>query len=290
MSCDAAPTAAIFPGQGSSLLGAERAIAAEAGDLHERCCEMLGCDPLARASQSTRYAQPAIFLASVASWRRARDAGLAPAAFAGHSLGEISALTAAGVWSEEQALELVVLRAALMADAGDASEGGMLALLRGSEADAEELARRFAVTVANENAPGQVVLSGSHAALQELGAEARRRGLRTIELAVSGAFHSPAMAPAREPFERAVRATAASAPAVPVYSCLTERPFADVARELAGALCAPVRWQATIRRMHADGLERFVDVGPDTVVSGLVRRIAPEASVLTIEEAVHARA
>jgi malonyl CoA-acyl carrier protein transacylase len=285
-----ATTAALFPGQGSALAGAAALVREECPLLFERCCLLLGADPFERAGESTRYAQPAIFLASLAGFRRAAAHEPAPGAFAGHSLGELSALTAAGVWSPEQGLELVVLRARLMAEAGDGAGGGMLALLRGEVDAAQALAERFDVTVANDNAPGQVVLSGDRERLREAAAAAREQGVRAIPLDVSGAFHSPAMAPAANELVAALAAAHAEAPSAPVYSCLTARPFTDPADELGAALCSLVRWRETVVQLHADGFARFLDVGPDRVLAALVRRIVPDAEVECVWEGVHAAA
>jgi malonyl CoA-acyl carrier protein transacylase len=284
-------TGVLFPGQGSSLNGARELVLGACPELYERCQQLLAADPFARAGESTRFAQPAIFLASLAGWRRAWAAGVRADAFAGHSLGELSALTAAGAWSAEQGLELVVLRARLMAEAGSGSgsgSGSMLALLKGEVQDAYELAAQHGVTVANDNAPGQTVLSGDPEALRAVATAARAKGLRAIELNVTGAFHSPAMAPAMEPLERAVRAAAPILPDDRVHSCLTTLPFADPAAELAQALCAPVRWRETVWELLGRGVERFVDVGPDSVLAGLVRRIAPTVEVSTLEQVIGA--
>jgi acyl transferase domain-containing protein len=283
-------TAALFPGQGSSLQGARELVLGVCPELHERGCELVGEDPFARAGESTRFAQPATFLASVAGWQLAREQGIVPSAFAGHSLGELSALTAAGVWSADQGLELVVLRARLMADAGDRAPGGMLALLKGTEAQARSLADGYGVTVANDNAPGQTVLSGPQDALHELAGAARQEGLRAIALDVSAAFHSPAMAPAIAPLARAVRASAPRPPSAPVYSCLTARPFTDFAVELGEALCAPVRWRETVLELARRGTESYLDVGPDGVLAALVRRTVPDAQIARIEDGVLATA
>jgi acyl transferase domain-containing protein len=148
-------TAALFPGQGCSLDGARELVLAHCEGLFALARELLDADPFEHASASTRYAQPAIFLASIASWQALRAQAVDADAFAGHSLGELSALTAAGVWSGEQGLRLVVLRAELMAAAGSGHDGGMLALLKGDLEVAGELAERFGVTLANDNSIGQ---------------------------------------------------------------------------------------------------------------------------------------
>jgi [acyl-carrier-protein] S-malonyltransferase len=205
-------------------------------------------------------------------------------AFAGHSLGELSALTAAGVWSDEQGLRLVVLRAELMAAAASGTEGGMLALLKGDLDVAGELAKRLGVTVANDNSIGQVVLSGPTAALSEVAQLARERGLRAIALDVSGAFHSPAMRAAVEPFREQLHRVVQRPPSAPVYSALTAEPFVDVAGQLSAAVCAPVRWRETMLSLDRAGLERYIDVGPDVVLARLSARNLPGREALGAEE------
>jgi malonyl CoA-acyl carrier protein transacylase len=281
--------AVLFPGQGSSLAGTRAIVEAHCAELHELSCGLLGDDPFERASESTRYAQPAIFLASIAGWRSLAGT-LRPFAFAGHSLGELSALTAAGVFETEDALRLVILRAALMADAARAGQpGGMLAVLKGEPGQAESLAAACGVVVANDNAPGQSVLSGSRERLHEATRLAREQGLRAIALDVAGAFHSPAVECACRPFERAVRSLPTAAPDAPVFSGLTAQPFGDVAVQLGAALTSPVRWRETMLALDAFGASSFVDVGPDRVLARLAERNLPSRRVVSFEElGVHA--
>jgi [acyl-carrier-protein] S-malonyltransferase len=260
------PTAVLFPGQGSQQPGMRDAVAAEAPELLDRCLSLVGADPFERVADSTRFAQPAIFCASVAGWRRL---GAEPVAAAGHSLGELAALVAADAVDPLDALELVVLRGALMADAGG---GTMLAVLGAGDAEAEAIAHDHGVTVANYNAPGQVVLSGPREALDAAAADADARGAKAMELGVAGAFHSPAMAPAVAPFSDALERTAFRAPRFPVVSCLTAEPMTDPRGDLAGALTGPVRWTATMHALRALGAEDFVDAGPGRVLHKLVRR------------------
>lgn len=199
-------TVVLFPGQGVSLAGAREPVLERCPSLFERCCELLDADPFARAPESTRFAQPAIFLAGVAAWLTlAEDAPRAPLAFAGHSLGELTALAAAGVFELDDALALVVLRGALMADAAERQgDGGMLAILKGTSEDARRLAAEHRAEIANDNAPGQTILSGPRAALDAVAAAARERGLRAMRLDVAGAFHSQAMASACAPLRDAL--------------------------------------------------------------------------------------
>ena len=249
-------------------------VARGAPDLLERCLELVGEDPFERVGDSTRFAQPAIFCASIAGWRALRDEQPEPpVAVAGHSLGELAALVAAGALDEDDALALVVERGRLMAEAGG---GTMLALLGASDERADTLAAAHGVAVANFNAPGQIVLSGDAEALDAAAAEARAEGLKALELGVAGAFHSPSMAPAVEPFTEALRAVAFREPSVPVVSCSTTAPMTDPVSELAAALTQPVRWNATMHALVELGADRFVDVGPGRVLAKLVKRTVPE--------------
>ena len=281
---DPAAPVVLFPGQGSQTPDMRDLVAHRAPELLERCLALVGEDPFPRAGESTRFAQPAIFCASLAGWDALE---LEPAAAAGHSLGELAALAAAGVLDREDALRLVVLRGELMADADDV--GSMLALVGASEEDAEAVASEAGVTVANDNAPGQVVLSGPREALARAEEVARERGRRALPLDVAGAFHSPSMEPAVEPFRSALADTELHEPAFPVFSCASAGPFEDVRAELAGALTRPVRWRETVLALHEAGGRRFVEVGPGKVLARLGKRILPDYPVETpAEELAHA--
>jgi [acyl-carrier-protein] S-malonyltransferase len=263
----ATETAALFPGQGSQTPDMRDLVAERAPDLLERVTQLVGEDPFPRVEENTRYAQPAIFCASLAGW----DAlDLEPAAAAGHSLGDLTALAAAGVLGREDALELVVLRGKLM---GEARNGSMLALVGGSIEDAEAVAAEAGVTVANDNAPGQVVLSGDRDKLERAAEVAAERGRRTIPLKVAGAFHSPAMEPAVAPFRAALDEVELGEPRFPVFSCASAQPFADVRAELAATLTRPVRWRETILALHEAGARDLVEVGPGDVLSKMNKRI-----------------
>jgi [acyl-carrier-protein] S-malonyltransferase len=281
---DPAAPVALFPGQGSQTPEMRDLVAHRAPDLLERVTALVGEDPFPRAGESTRFAQPAIFCASLAGW----DAlGLEPAAAAGHSLGELAALAAAGVLAREDALRLVVLRGELMADADDV--GSMLALVGASQEDAEAVAAEAGVTVANDNAPGQVVLSGPRDKLARAEELAKERGRRALPLDVAGAFHSPSMEPAVQPFRAALDETELHDAAFPVFSCASTQPFADVRAELAAALTKPVRWRETVLALHEAGARRFVEVGPGKVLARLGKRIVPDVPVETpAEELAHA--
>jgi [acyl-carrier-protein] S-malonyltransferase len=281
---DPAAPVALFPGQGSQTPEMRDLVAERAPELLERCVALVGDDPFPRAGESTRFAQPAIFCASIAGW----DAlDLEAGAAAGHSLGELAALAAAGVLERDDALRLVVLRGKLMAEADDS--GSMLALVGADQEDAEAVAEAAGVIVANDNAPGQVVLSGDRDALKLAEETARERGRRAIPLDVAGAFHSPSMEPAVEPFRNALDETEIHDPAFPVFSCASTGPFEDVRAELAAALTRPVRWRETVLALHEAGGRRFVEVGPGKVLARLGKRILPDCPVETpAEELTHA--
>ncbi|HWI74076.1 MAG TPA: ACP S-malonyltransferase [Baekduia sp.] len=272
-------TALLFPGQGSQVAGMRADVADVRPDLLETVVELVGADPFASVEASTAFAQPAIFCASLAAWTRVRDR-VSPTAMAGHSLGELTALTAAGAIDELEALELVVLRGRLMAQSGAARGGGgtMLAVLNGTPARAAALAARHGVTVANDNAPDQVVLSGRREALEYAGIDARSHGMRAIMLDVAGAFHSPHMAGAVEPFRAALAKATLRPPEIPVISCATAAPFTDPATELADALMRPVRWRETMAALAARDIVTFLDAGPGRTLARLAPRCVAGAS------------
>jgi malonyl CoA-acyl carrier protein transacylase len=247
--------AVLFPGQGSHAEGMQTGLRVERG------VRLLGFDPFARLDEGTRFQQPALFLCSVATWEAAQP--LSPVAGAGHSLGEYAALVAAGALDFEDALSVVAARGEAMADA---PPGGMSAFLGGEEAAVRALASELGLTVANDNAPGQLVLSGPLEALAE--AEARTDA-RARRLDVSGAFHSPLMAGAAGALRDALAAVEVREPRFPVWSNGTARPFTDVRAELVANLTRPVRWRETIIAL---GAEDFVELGPGRVLTGLVRR------------------
>jgi malonyl CoA-acyl carrier protein transacylase len=239
--------------------------------------EIVGEDPFPRAEESTRFAQPAIFCASLAGWEAlGRPTG---DYMAGHSLGELGALVAAGALTERDGLELVVLRGRLMAAA---DEGGMVAVMgRGAAERASELAAAHGLSLANDNSPQQIVLSGARGALPAAAAAAEELGLRAMELPVTGAFHSPLMAPAVPEFAAALEGVRVAEPRVPVFSAVTAAPFEDVRGQLVQALTMAVRWRETMLALHAHGVERFVEVGPGRVLTGLAKRTLREVELVS---------
>jgi malonyl CoA-acyl carrier protein transacylase len=244
----------------------------------ERGLELLGFDPFERLDEGTRYQQPAIFLCSVAAWDLWRDEEPGEAAqvraAAGHSLGEYAALVAAGVLHFDDAVRLVAERAAAMADAGDLAAGSMVAMLGGEDHAVRALAQRLGLTVANDNAPGQLVLSGAVDAIAQAEELARdEAGARARRLDVSGAFHSPLMEPAAERLRAALARVEVHRAAFPVYSNGTAARFgADPRAELSENLLRGVRWRETLLALRAAGIERFVEHGPGAVLTGLVKR------------------
>src|SRR5215218_3543682 len=256
-------------------------VAERCPQLLDRCVELVGDDPFPRVEESTRFQQPAIFCASIAGWRDLPD-DVRPAAAAGHSLGELAALAAAGVLSVEDALELVVLRGRLMAEADD--RGSMIALVGADEAEASKVAEAAGLTVANDNAPGQIVLAGDRDKFERAEEVAGELGKRTIRLPVAGAFHSPSMAPAVAPFRAALDEVDLGEPRFTVFSCATAQPFEDVRDELARALIRPVRWRETFTAMHDAGATRFIETGPGKVLARLAKRILPGTKVQTPDE------
>jgi [acyl-carrier-protein] S-malonyltransferase len=267
-------SALLFPGQGSHAEGMEEPYRGH--PLLERGLELLGYDPFELLSEGTRYQQPALFLCSIAAWgqwREESDDENEASAAAGHSLGEYAALVAAGALRFEDAVRLVDERAAAMADAGELNAGGMIAMLGGDTRGVRALASRLGLVVANDNAPGQLVLSGP-LEMVETAVELARNdaGARAMKLDVAGAFHSPMMEPAAERLRAALAATPIGEPAFPVWSNGSAAPFADVKRELAENLLKPVRWRETLLALRAHGVERFVELGPGAVLTGMVKR------------------
>lgn len=275
-------TAVLFPGQGSQTSGMAAVTAAHRPDLLAQAREELGADPFEQIAEGTHFAQPALYCASLAHWQQAG----APAGglIAGHSLGELAALVAAGALDAGAGLRLAVLRGRLMEEASEQSPGGMLAVLGGEEEGVRELAARFGLTVANDNAPGQAVLSGDAGVLGEARKQARAAGFKAIRLPVAGAFHSPLMEPAVEPFRAALDAVEFQAPRVPVISCTAAEPFDDVRAGLVAALTEPVRWQATLQRMRSEGAATFLETGPGDVLTGLVRRTLDDVEARSLAE------
>lgn len=261
-------TALLFPGQGSHAVGMEEPYRDH--PLLTRGIELLGFDPFERLADGTRSHQPALFLCSMCQWASGDRA--TPIAAAGHSLGEYAALTAAGAIEFDDAVRLVGERAQAMSDAAEQQPGGMVAMLKGEREDVYALAAELGLSLANDNAPGQIVLSGPMDQVDEAAARADQIGCRGRKLDVGGAFHSPLMAPAADRLKGALAATAIRDTAFPVLSNGSTEPFVDIRRELAENLLKPVRWRETLLALQAMGATDFVECGPGAVLSGLVKR------------------
>ena len=269
---DTMPTssALLFPGQGSHSEGMHEPF--EGHPLLKRGIELLGFDPFRSLSEGTRTQQPALFLCSMAQWASREDHETDPLAAAGHSLGEYAALTAAGAIDFEDGVRLVRARAQAMADAAARRPGGMVAMLGGERDDVYELAADLGLSLANDNAPGQLVLSGP---MRGIDAAVRRSadiGCRARKLDVAGAFHSPLMAPAADALREALDATPIQEPVFPVLSNGSTRPFEDIRAELAENLLKPVRWREILLELQAMGATDYTECGPGSVLRGLVKR------------------
>jgi [acyl-carrier-protein] S-malonyltransferase len=263
-------TAVLFPGQGSHSEGMEEPFRDH--PLLRRGIELLGFDPFERLADGTRTHQPALFLCSIAQWSSREEPDVDPLAAAGHSLGEYAALTAAGAIDFDDAVRLVDARARAMADAAEREDGGMVAMLKGQRDDVYELAAELGLSMANDNAPGQIVLSGRSGAIAQAVQRAGEIGCRAKQLDVGGAFHSPLMAPAADALKEALDATAIREPEFPVLSNGSARPFTDIRAELAENLLKPVRWREILLELQSMGATDFVECGPGSVLKGLVKR------------------
>jgi malonyl CoA-acyl carrier protein transacylase len=280
-------TALLFPGQGSQTADMRETVERQRPDLLELATAEVGPDLFERATEGTRWAQPAIYCAALAGYEELladppQASPLEPDVMAGHSLGEITALVAAEAIGADDGLRLVVARGRLMQEAAEhTGDGGMTAVrARADTRDAvAEVAAEADVAIANDNAPDQLVLSGAVTALDRAEELLKERGIRGKRLPVAGAFHSPLMEPAVEPFRAVVEGVELAEPRVPVYSCVTAEPFDDVRERLVQALTRPVRWLEVMRALEARGVTEFVETGPGKVLTNLVKKsLAPEAA------------
>jgi [acyl-carrier-protein] S-malonyltransferase len=267
-------TALLFPGQGSQTDDMRETVQRHRPDLLELASSEVGPDLFERAADGTRWAQPAIFCAALAGWEALRE-DVEPDVMAGHSLGEITALVAAEALSAEDGLRLVAARGRLMQEAAEQTGDGGMTAVRAREGNREAIAEVAAATnvaIANDNSPDQLVLSGALSALDDAEAQLKERGVRGKRLPVAGAFHSPLMEPAVEPFRALVKETEIGVPRVPVLSCVTAEPFDDTPALLVRAITEPVRWLDVMRALEARGVSNFVETGPGHVLTNLVRK------------------
>lgn len=282
----------VFPGQGAQAVGMGKDLYdtnAEVRAMFERANQLLGFritelmfDGTAEDLKQTKVTQPAVFLHSVAM---AKVLGREPDAVAGHSLGEFSALVVAGALSFEEGLLLVSKRAMAMQRACEAVAGSMAAVLGLADEQVEAICATIdgVVVAANYNCPGQLVISGEEQAVAKACAALKEAGARrALPLPVGGAFHSPLMEAAREELAAAIEAADFRTPRCPIYQNVDARPHTDPAeikQNLIAQLTAPVRWTQLVRQMVADGVTEFAELGPGTVLQGLIRKIEPAVAV-----------
>ena len=282
----------VFPGQGAQFVGMGKDLYEsneQARELFERANEILGFritdvmfEGIAEDLKQTKVTQPAVFLHSVIS---ALVLGVEPEMVAGHSLGEFSALVVAKVLSFEDGLRLVAARAMAMQKACELNPSVMAAVLGLPDEKVEEVCAQIdgVVVPANYNCPGQLVISGANEAIDAACEKMKEAGAkRAMKLPVGGAFHSPLMEPARVELEAAIRATTYNKPICPVYQNVDAKPYTDpeeLKRNSIAQLTGPVRWTQTVQNMVADGASSFRELGPGTVLQGLIKKIAPEAVI-----------
>jgi [acyl-carrier-protein] S-malonyltransferase len=310
----AQPTYILCPGQGAQVVGMGKDFfeaSADARAVFERANDVIGFDlssicfggPEERLNQ-TDVSQPAIYVASIACYRAAMEAGLVgkeSQAYAGLSLGEYTALHLAGVFTFEEGLRLVAARGRYMQEAATASPSAMVAVMGADEAAIHKLCEEAAggevLVPANFNAPGQVVVSGSVGACERAVGAAERLGFKAIPLKVAGAFHSPLMQPAADRMRIELALVNFKAPGAPVYSNVTAKLHGNdtgtIKSLLVDQIVKPVRWEQTMQGVVAAGEARFVELAPGRVLMGLLKKInrrLPVESLATAEALSSAKA
>ena len=282
----------VFPGQGAQFSGMGKDLYemnAEAKALFDKANEILGFNiteimfsGTADELKQTKVTQPAVFLHSVIL---AKVMNIQPAAVAGHSLGEFSALVAAGALSFEDGLRLVSKRAMAMQKCCESQPGGMAAILNLDDAVVEQVCAEIdgVVVAANYNCPGQLVISGADEAVNEACEKLKAAGAkRALRLPVGGAFHSPLMEAARAELEQAIAEVEFKTPVCPIYQNVDAMPQTDaevIKANLIAQLTAPVRWTQIAKNMIADGVESFTELGPGNVLQGLIKKVDANAVV-----------
>ncbi len=287
----------VFPGQGSQFVGMGKELYDNnqtAKELFDKANEVLGYritdimfDGTDEQLKETKVTQPAVFLHSVISALCMGNA-FKPDMVAGHSLGEFSALVAAGALSFEDGLKLVYARAMAMQKACEVAPGTMAAIIGLPDEKVEEICQEVSkegkvVIPANYNCPGQLVISGDKEGIEEACEKLKAAGAkRALPLKVGGAFHSPLMQPAKDELQKAIEATTVNTPQCPVYQNVDGKPYTDAAKikaNLIAQLTSSVRWTTTVQNMIADGATDFTECGPGKALQGMIGRISKEVTV-----------
>ncbi|MDP4899125.1 MAG: ACP S-malonyltransferase [Akkermansiaceae bacterium] len=290
----------LFSGQGAQKIGMARdwvESSATARDLAKQADEALGyslTDIMFNGPEesltATSKCQPALYLHGLIGLAllKERLPNFQPAAAAGLSLGEFTAHAAAGTFSFIDGLKLVSQRGTFMEEACNATDGSMAALIGGDEEKVRELAAAADVDVANLNAPGQIVISGLSANIDDAVAKAKEFGIRrAIKLNVAGAYHSRLMASAQEKLAAELSGTTITSPPIPVVANFTAAPVAsedEIRSTLTSQVTGSVRWIESIQYLVSQGHNNFIEIGPGKVIAGLVAKIAPEAAVISVED------